>query len=497
MTVPQAQQPGPPAPPALGPKVLVADDDEALVSTLTWILREHGLQVVAVPSGIGLLEKMHEERPDLVLLDIMMPKVDGLQLLERIRADQAWKDLPVLMVSSMPPEDGTVRSLEIGASDFIAKPFRMKELLARVDAHLKRWREIRQMRAHLSAVSEDLKQSSNIVDILHEVTDSLKPDEIYHILSRRVARALGISKCSIILANPGDTHGTVVAAFENPMLRNLRVELNRYPEIVKALETGRTVTAEDVATDPLFEGVRQAWLRDGVQVPTRSIVALPFRMREEQTGVLYLRSLVGERALRREDAEFADSVIRAAVAALEKAHDFATVVSDRERLEQLASTDALTGCLNRRSLNDAVERELDRARRYSLVLTILMVDLDHFKWINDNLGHLVGDTVLRQLGDLLKREVRSVDAVARYGGEEFVIVLPETGTHGALVFAERMRARIQAFTFGDPEAPVRVTVSIGVASYPDPKITTPDTFMAVADLALYRAKADGRNLVRM
>ena len=97
----------------------------------------------------------------------------------------------------MPPEDGTVRSLEIGANDFIAKPFRMKELLARVDMHLRRWRELQQMKASLSAVSEDLKQSTSIVDILHEVTDSLKPDEIYHILSRRVARALGISKCSI------------------------------------------------------------------------------------------------------------------------------------------------------------------------------------------------------------------------------------------------------------------------------------------------------------
>ncbi|HWO89263.1 MAG TPA: diguanylate cyclase [Gemmatimonadales bacterium] len=480
-----------------GAKVLVADDDAALVSTLTWILKEHGYQVVAVPNGEGLLERLQEERPDLVLLDIMMPRVDGLQLLQRIRAEPGWKDLPVLMVSSMPPEDGTVKSLEIGASDFVAKPFRMKELLARVEAHLKRGRELRAMKASLMAVTEDLKQSSSIVDILHEVTDSLKPDEIYHILSRRVARALGISKCSIVLAQPGDTHGTVVAAFENPMLRNLRVDLARYPEIIKALETGRTVIVEDVLADPLFEQVRAGWERDRVEIATRSAIALPFRMKEVQTGVLYLRSVEGEKALTAEDAEFADQVIRAAISALEKAHDFATVVSDRERLEQLASTDALTGCLNRRALIDTLERELDRARRYSLVLTILMVDLDHFKQINDTMGHLVGDTVLRQLGDLLLREVRSVDAVARYGGEEFVVVLPETAVHGAMVFAERMRQRISQYPFGDAGTPVRVTVSIGLASYPDPKVTTPETFLAAADTALYRAKADGRNLVRL
>jgi two-component system cell cycle response regulator len=480
-----------------GAKVLVADDDAALVNTLTWILKEHGYTVVAVPNGEGLLERIHEERPDLILLDIMMPKVDGLQLLQKIRSEASWRDLPVVMISSMPPEEGTVKSLEIGASDFVPKPFRMKELLARVESHLKRGREFRAIKATLDAVAEDLKQSTSIVDILHEVTDSLKPDEIYHILARRVARALGISKCSIVLAKPGDAQGTVVAAFENPMLRNLRVELTRYPEIVKALETATTVIVEDVATDPLFEHVRAGWLRDGVAVPTRSVVALPFRMREEQTGVLYLRSVQGEKALTREDAEFADSVIKAAVAALEKAHDFATVAAERERLEELASTDQLTGCHNRRALIDVLERELDRARRYNLVLTVLMVDLDHFKWINDTMGHLVGDVVLRQLGELLRREVRSVDTVARYGGEEFVIVLPETAVHGAMIFAERMRQRIQQYPFGDGSQPLRVTVSIGVANFPDPKATSPETFLSLADTALYRAKADGRNLVRL
>jgi two-component system cell cycle response regulator len=473
-----------------GAKILVADDDAALMSTLTWILREHGHHVVPVPNGEGLLERMHAEKPDLVLLDIMMPKVDGLQLLERIRAEPGWRDLPVLMVSSMPPEEGTVKSLQIGASDFIPKPFRMKELLARVDAHLKRGRELRN-------IKEDLKQSTSIVDILHEVTDSLKPDEIYHILSRRVARALNISKCSIILAKPGDSEGTVVAAFENPMLRNLRVDLTRYPEILKALETGQRVIVEDIRTDPLFESQRKAWEKDGVAVHIRSVIALPFRMKEQASGVLYLRSVEGEQSLTADSAEFAESVIQAAVAALEKAHDFATVVSDRERLEQLAATDALTLCLNRRALIDVLERELDRARRYNLVLTILMVDLDHFKWINDTMGHLVGDTVLRQLGDILRREVRSVDAVARYGGEEFVIVLPETAVHGAMIFAERMRQRISQFPFGEGGNPLRVTVSIGVASFPDQRISSPETFLALADSALYRAKADGRNLVRL
>jgi two-component system cell cycle response regulator len=473
----------------VGAKVLVADDDSALVGTLTWILRNQGCEVVAVPDGEHLLERLTDEHPDLVLLDIMMPKVDGLQLLERIRSEPQWRDLPVLMISSMDPEDGTARALGLGASDFVSKPFRVKELLARVEAQLKRGRELRSAR-------EDARASGAIVDILHELTDSLKPDEIYHILARRVARALDISRCSLVLAKPGDVYGTVVAAYENPMLRNLRVELSRYPEILKALETDHMVIVRDVSTDPLFDEVRAIWAQNGIAVPTQSVVALPFRMRAEQCGVLYLRTVQGEQLLTRDDAQFADTVIRAAVAAIEKAHDFETVVSDKERLEFLAATDALTGCLNRRALLESLEREVERARRYNLVLTLLMVDLDHFKRINDTLGHVAGDVVLRQLGELLRREVRSVDTVARYGGEEFMILLPETAVHGAMMFADRMRQRIAAYAFGDETQPVKITVSVGVACYPDRAVDSPESFIALADAALYRAKADGRNVVR-
>ncbi|MEK7667754.1 MAG: response regulator, partial [Gemmatimonadota bacterium] len=258
------------AQPLTGVKVLVADDDAALVNTLTFILREQGAQVVSLPNGEHLLEQLEADTPDLLLLDIMMPKVDGLELLRRIKHDPRWTDLPVLMVSSMPPEEGTVRSFGLGAADFVPKPFRVRELMARIEAHVERGKALR-------AARDEAQSRAKMVDILHEVTDSLKPDEIYHILARRVARALSKSRCSLVLAKPGDVYGTVVAAYENPMLRNLRIQLGRYPEILKALETDRPVIVEDVATDPLFAEVRAGWERDGIAVQIGSGVALPFR----------------------------------------------------------------------------------------------------------------------------------------------------------------------------------------------------------------------------
>src|SRR5437667_93135 len=212
-------------------KILVADDDQSLVRTLMWILKENGYEVVVAPGGEGLMGKLEAERPHLLLLDIMMPKVDGLQLLAKMKADERFRDLPVLMISSMPPEEATVKSLGLGAADFIAKPFRVRELLARVKAHIRTAQE-------LSRARDEAQSRAAIVDILHEVTDSLKPDEIYHILVRRVARVLQISKCSMVLAKAGEQLGVVVAAYENPMLRNLQIELARYPEIERALDLG-------------------------------------------------------------------------------------------------------------------------------------------------------------------------------------------------------------------------------------------------------------------
>ncbi len=470
-------------------RIMVADDDVALLHTLEVILRENGYDVIPVPGGENLMTQLEQTTPDLLMLDIMMPKVDGLQLLERVKQDSRWHDLPVLMVSSMPPEEATVRSLGLGAADFVSKPFRVREMLARVQAHLRVGRELQRIR-------HEARTQAQTVDILREVTDTLQPEEIYHVLARRVARVLHLSRCSIVLAGRDADRGIVVAAYEDPTLRNLEVDLRRYPEIRRALATGRPVLVADVATDPLYAEAREAWRREGVKVATRSVIAVPFAVRGGQQGVCFLRTTAGEPLLTEGDAAFAGTVIKAAVSAIEKAYDFEATLSDKRRFELLASTDPLTGCLNRRALVDKLDQELDRARRYGFPVTILMIDLDRFKAVNDTRGHLVGDAVLRQLGELLRAEVRSVDLVARYGGEEFVVLLPNTATDGGLSFAERLRIRVGQHDFATGLAPLGITVSIGVATFPATPGQTVEELLAAADQALYRAKHDGRNLVR-
>ena len=190
-------------------------------------------------------------------------------------------------------------------------------------------------------------------------------------------------------------------------------------------------------------------------------------------------------------------MLRAAVAAIRRAQALETTRADNRRLEALATTDPLTQVLNRRALLDRLSIEVDRARRFKSTLTLLLIDVDYFKLINDTAGHLAGDDVLRQLAALFEEAIRRVDIVARYGGEEFVVILPETSLDGGLVFAERLRERVAARPFEvGAERPLHLTVSIGVATFPSARVDSTEDLFARGDEALYRAKSGGRNLVR-
>ena len=173
-----------------------------------------------------------------------------------------------------------------------------------------------------------------------------------------------------------------------------------------------------------------------------------------------------------------------------------TTIADNRRLMALATTDPLTRVLNRRALADRLAIEMDRARRYASELAILLIDLDFFKRVNDTAGHLVGDEVLRQLAARIQEAVRTVDIVARYGGEEFVVILPETSPNGAMTFADRLRMGIETREFAVGEGVIRLTVSIGVSTFPAANVASADDLFASADAAMYRAKQDGRNQVR-
>ncbi len=217
-----------------------------------------------------------------------------------------------------------------------------------------------------------------------------------------------------------------------------------------------------------------------------SLLILPLVVREDAIGTFAL-------AARRGDA-FGDAV-RPTLQML--ANHVAVALANAaavRRLEEMATTDGLTGCLNKRAFLDELERKLRSAERFDRKLSLLVTDIDHFKSVNDTYGHATGDVVIKELGEILRRVKRETDVVARFGGEEFCVLCEETDTDGAMLLAERVREELEATVFQTELGRLQVTASVGVATFPTDAATSGALFES-ADRALYSAKHGGRNRV--
>src|ERR1051326_2458881 len=243
----------------------------------------------------------------------------------------------------------------------------------------------------------------------------------------------------------------------------------------RALREGKTLVANDLSKYPEYvNGFTHC----------AAEMALPLLSFGQSLGVLVLDN--GASPFRPEDVQALESVADICAVAIQSAYSF-------ERARQMSDIDGLTGVYNRRHLEKRLVAELERLARYEHQMAILMIDIDNFKRINDEFGHLLGDEVLRQASKLLQQNLRKADVVCRFGGEEFAIMLPETHGENALGVAEKLRREIADYNF--PGIPRSVTISVGVAEFPH-SVQTRDELIRAADEALYAAKQAGRNRVR-
>lgn len=452
-------------------RVLVVDDVATNRLLLRAKLSSAYYDVVVAESGTSALDIARREQPDMIILDVMMPDMDGFAVCAALKEDEETAHIPVIMVTALDTPEERVRGLEAGADDFLSKPFDDLALFARV-------RNLMRMKMMFDELRlRDL--TSRELGLTDFVTE--------HEMEVETGGA-------VLLAPPSDASGASWA-------EALRDRLGLSPILThserEALNLARLELPDlFVVHRSLIEG------GDGL----RLVSALRARPETRQAAIL----LVVEPG----DVEAAATGLDLGASDyIEAPFDVNELVarvrsqlrrkrySDRLRSNvrnglMMAVIDPLTGIYNRRYAEQHMNRVMERARETGGAFAVLMIDLDKFKAINDRWGHDAGDAVLREFSRRLQENIRGVDLVARFGGEEFFVAMPDIDHEQAAAAAERIRGAVEGRPFevtGTKEG-LRVTVSIGVA-IGTAEDGDPETIIRRADLALFRSKNAGRNRV--
>ncbi|MDM9629432.1 PleD family two-component system response regulator [Rhizobium sp. S152] len=449
-------------------RILVVDDIPANVKLLEARLVAEYFDVLTAADGYQALAICEKNQVDLVLLDIMMPGMDGFEVCERLKANPKTAHIPVVMVTALDQPTDRVHGLRVGADDFLTKPVNDLQLISRVKSLLR-----------LKTLSDELRiraetaQTMGIDELLR--TSEGRGEDAGQILlvdgransQERIVKALKpIADVSAI----SDPQAAIFEASEHPFeLVIVNANFEDYDPLrlcsqLRSLERTRFL--------PILIITEQG--DDAMVVRALELGVNDYIVRPVDPNELVARSLTQMRRKRYNDR------LRASV---------------KETIE-LAVTDPLTGLSNRRYLDNHLSTLFNRSMARGRPLSVLLTDIDRFKLVNDTYGHDAGDDVLREFASRIRSTVRGADLACRYGGEEFVVVMPDTSPEVAAAVAERLRAAVETapFVLKPSGQELHMTASFGISSR-IASVITPGQLMKQADLALYEAKNGGRNRV--
>jgi two-component system cell cycle response regulator len=485
-----AEQPGSrPVPPT----VLIADDSPLVLRMIDKMLTAAGLRVVTARDGLEAFDIAMAEDVALVILDVVMPRMNGYQACRLLKSEPSTRSLPVVILTSKDQAGDRFWGLETGADYYVTKnadPQRLVDLVKNIlseEAFRPRDRS-----------SEGQRTS---VDILSRVNDLLDR-KLFEatILSEigRVARSLVQfdETFTSVMGVVGRVVDFSIAAMAFVDEDELEVLLMQHRSVAPAVvEEAKARLLEAIGRQrpghPFGRVQARLFLRQASGSPTEKTLtgfaAFPVSANKRLSGLLAVAGKAAGR-LSTETAEFLPQLANQAHIVLVNSRLF-------ERVRNLSIRDGLTELYNRRHTVEVLAQEFQRVGRYEEGVSILIIDIDHFKRINDEFGHPAGDAVIRELSAVLRDTFRSVDSVGRYGGEEFLAILPHTGRAECMLAAERIRKAVEGHAFHIGDRQVRITVSVGAASYPVVEVESPDALIRAADRALYRAKEAGRNRV--
>lgn len=440
--------------------ILVVDDSPANLSLLTQMLSTQGYKVRVAPNGKLALKSVQYYPPNLILLDIMMPLIDGYEVCKRLKAEEQTKDIPVIFLSALDEAVDKVKAFNWGAVDYVSKPFENVEVLARIEHQLTIQRQKKSLQKEIEErkkIEENLQQSRRLLaSVLNSSLDGIMAFNSVRDEDKNIV------DFECMLVNPvaaetiGKTKKYLIGKHflkELPSLTNTSL-LEYYQSIVT---TGIIINKEFYYQHEYVKGWFQlvaVKIGDGVAVTFRDITD-----RKQMELTLQQANLI---------------------------------------LEKKANIDSLTHLANRRRFDEYLNQEWRRMLEKKQPLSLILCDVDYFKFYNDSYGHQTGDECLRQVAAAIARSVRyPEDLAARYGGEEFAIILPNTTAKNAVKVAQKIRSELHKLKIAhrSSTASQYVTLSLGVASMIPTSELSPADSIAAADEVLYEAKKQGRDRV--
>ena len=449
-------------------RILVVDDNPANVKLLEVKLTAEYFEVLTASDGPSALEIAGERAPDIILLDVMIPGMDGFEVARRLKADVKTRHIPIVMVTALTETSDRVRGLEAGADDFLSKPLNDTALFARVRSLARLKVMMDELRVRYEAAGEFGISEEDDLAGDDEPRGLILLVECEDLMSRRLTEYLteaghevehAASGADALALGRGKEFDLIIASLDLGEEDGLRLcsqfrsqDETRHVPILLILDDGE-----------LQE------LAKGLELGVTDYLVRPIDRNE-------LRARTRTQIRRR------------------RYHDQLCDMLDKS--VSMAYIDALTGVYNRRYMDAHLGRKIKEIGDSTKPVSVVIFDIDHFKAVNDSHGHASGDEVLKGMAERVTGGIRDFDLLARYGGEEFVVIMPNTPADLALMVAERLRRRIAADPFpvsGLGES-LPITASLGVATTAGP-METADSLLERADRALYAAKDSGRNRV--
>ncbi|MEM9062765.1 MAG: PleD family two-component system response regulator [Pseudomonadota bacterium] len=452
-------------------RILIVEDSATNRLILRTRLTQAYYDVIEAENGEQALELAKSGNPDLILLDVMMPGIDGFQTCRLLKADSTTLHIPVVMLTALDKQSDKVMGLEAGADDFLSKPFEEVALMSRV-ASLTR-----------------MKMMVDEIALRGEAGSGVSPAEMLEI-----SRATTFPDSTVLIVSD-DEDGA------REMGRLLEREIRCRVENVEGGDEARAVI-DFLSVDALILGES---MRDTDPLRFGSMIRARPETRQSATLLVIAGNNI-ELATKALELGIND-YIASPVDLVELTARLRSQLRRKHYSDQLrqnmrntmvqAVTDPLTGTYNRRYANSHLNSLMDKCREKDTGLAVMMLDLDRFKLINDTYGHAAGDIVLKEFARRLQVNVRSMDLVARMGGEEFMVVMPDVTPDLGIEIAERVRSHTAdpAFTIDEDGKSIEVTVSIGYAVLRDGEL--PSDLVKRADDALYDSKHGGRNRVTL